>query len=181
MEDWRLDRARTSLLVIDVQEKLVPVMTDSEALVRKLVTAILVARQFGLPIHHTEQAPEKLGSTVEPVRQALGPDAPPPRLDLAFSKAGCFRNGDLPANVLVAGIETHVCVRQTVFDLRARGHAVYLLADAISSRAEVDRRLALHELREIGGARITTVETIAWELLGRAEGDEFRRLLKLLK
>ena len=178
---WRLDPARTALLVIDVQEKLLPVMTGAEALVRKLVTAVAVARQFGLPVFHTEQAPEKLGPTIAPVRAALGADAPAPRLDLAFSKAGCFAAGELPATVLVVGIEAHVCIRQTVFDLRARGHAVYLLADAVSSRSENDRRLAVHELREIAGARVTTVETVAWELQGRAEGEEFRKLLKLLK
>ena len=78
-------------------------------------------------------------------------------------------------------METHVCVRQSVFDLRERGHAVYLLADAAGSRAEENHRLALHELREIAGARITTVETVAWELLGRAEGEAFKALLALLK
>ena len=178
---WRLDRTRTALLVIDVQEKLMPVMTGSDALVKKLVTAIAVARQFSLPVFLTEQAPEKLGPTIAPVLDALGSEAPPPRLDLAFSKAGCFAPGDLPETVLVVGIETHVCIRQTVFDLRERGHVVYLLADAISSRSETDRRLALHELREIAGARVTTVETVAWELQGRAEGEEFRKMLKVLK
>ena len=115
------------------------------------------------------------------MREALGAGAPPPRLDLAFSKAGCYAAGELPETLLVAGIEAHVCVRQTVFDLRERGQAVCLLADAIGSRSETDRRLALHELREVAHARVTTVETVAWELQGRAEGDEFRKLLKLLK
>ena len=74
-----------------------------------------------------------------------------------------------------------MCVRQTVFDLRERGHEVYLLADAVSSRSETDHRLALHELREIAGARITTLEAISWELLGRAEGVTFKSLLAILK
>ena len=178
---WRPDPTRSGLLVIDVQEKLVPVMSGAEALVKKLLTAVAVARQFGLPVFHTEQAPEKLGPTIAPLREALGAGAPPPRLDLAFSKAGCYAAGELPETLLVAGIEAHVCIRQTVFDLRERGHTVYLLADAVSSRSETDRRLALHELREVAGARVTTVETLAWELQGRAEGDEFRKLLKLLK
>ena len=111
----------------------------------------------------------------------MGPDAPAPRERRDFSKAGCFGPDELPPALLVAGVETHVCVRQTVFDLRERGHTIYLLADAVSSRAESDHRLALHELREIAGARITTLETVAWELLGRAEGEAFRKLLALLK
>ena len=70
--NWRLDPTRTGLLVIDVQEKLVPVMHGAERLVNRLLTAVAVARQFGLPVFHTEQAPEKLGATIAPVRAALG-------------------------------------------------------------------------------------------------------------
>ena len=116
-----------------------------------------------------------------PLREALGPEAPVPRQRLTFSKADCFQPGELPPTLLVAGVETHVCVRQSVFDLHERGHAVYLLADAVSSRAELDHRLALHELREVAGTRITTLEAVAWELLGRAEGEAFKKLLAILK
>ena len=178
---WRLDPTRCALLVIDVQERLVPVMRNADAVVKRIADAVRVARLFGLPVFHTEQAPDKLGVTVAPIREALGEDAPPPRLKLEFSKAGCFADGELPPTLLVAGIETHVCVRQTVFDLRARDHAVYLLADAVSSRAEIDHRLALHEMREVAQARITTLEALSWEMLGRAEGAPFKRLLAILK
>ena len=178
---WRLDPARCALLVIDVQERLVPVMKNAETVVKRVADAVRVARLFGLPVFHTEQAPEKLGPTVATIRDALGDGAPLPRLKLEFSKAGCFADGELPPTLLVAGIETHVCVRQTVFDLRARDHAVHLLADAVSSRSETDHRLALHEMREIARARITTLETVSWEMLGRAGGDTFRKLLSILK
>ena len=178
---WRLDATRCALLVIDVQERLAPVMKNADAAVKRIADAVRVARLFGLPVFHTEQAPDKLGHTVAPIRDALGDGAPPPRLKLEFSKAGCFAAGELPPTLLVAGIETHVCVRQTVFDLRERGHAVYLLADAVSSRSETDHRLALHEMREVARARVTTLEAVSWELLGRAEGDTFKKLLAILK
>ena len=178
---WRINADECALLIIDVQERLAPVMTHSAAVIKRVADAVKVARLFHVPVFHTEQAPEKLGGTVAPIREALGADAPPPRLRLEFSKAGCFDQGELPVSLVVVGIETHVCVRQTVFDLRARGHAVYLLADAVSSRSETDHRLALHELREIAGARVTTLEAIAWEMLGRAEGDVFKKLLAILK
>ena len=178
---WRLDPRSTGLLVIDVQERLLPVMAGPDALLKKTVAAIEVARLFGLPIFHTEQAPEKLGPTVAPIRAALAGNALPTRTKREFSASPCFASDELPATLLLAGIETHVCVRQTVFDLRERGHDVYLLADAVGSRAEADHRLALHEMREVARARITTVETVAWELLGRAEGDVFKALLVLLK
>ncbi len=178
---WRLDPSQCALLVVDVQERLAPVMTNSAAVIKRVADAVKVARLFGLPIFHTEQAPEKLGPTVAPIREALGPDAPPARVLLDFSKAGCFATGELPPVLLVAGIETHVCVRQTIFDLRQRDHPVYLLADAVSSRSETDHRLALHELREIAHARVTTLEAVSWEMLGRAEGDAFKKLLAILK
>ena len=178
---WRLDPSQAALLVIDVQERLAPVMRNADAVVKRVADAVKVARLFGLPVFHTEQAPEKLGPTVVPIRDALGENAPPARLRLKFSKADCFAAGELPPNLLVAGIETHVCVRQTVFDLRERSHTVYLLADAVSSRSETDHRLALHELREVAEARITTLEAVSWEMLRRAEGDTFRALLKILK
>ena len=178
---WRLDPRQTALLVIDVQERLVPVMTKTEALIRKVVHAVQVARLFGLPIFHTEQAPAKIGPTVAPVLAALGEGASPARLKGELSAAAAFGPRELPPTLLVAGIETHVCVRQTVFDLHERGHFVYLLADAVSSRSTQDHRLALHEMREHAAKRVTGVEAVAWELLGRAEGETFKRLLAILK
>ena len=178
---WRLNPSETGLLVIDVQERLVPAMTESAALVKRVVDGVQVARLFGLPVFHSEQVPAKLGPTVAPVLAALGDAAPPARTKHRFSAAGCFGPDELPPTLLIAGIETHVCVRQTVFDLHARGHTIYLLADAVASRAESDHRLALHELRERARARVTTLETVAWELLGGAEGEPFRKLLAILK
>ena len=178
---WRLDPRQTALLVIDVQERLLPVIHEHEALTRKIVHAIQVARLFGVPVLHTEQAPTKIGWTVAPVLAALGEDAPPARLKNDLSAAPVFAPGELPAAILVAGIETHVCVRQTVFDLHERGHEVYLLADAVGSRSANDHRLAVHEMREQAAKRVTSVEAVAWELLGRAESETFKRLLAILK
>jgi nicotinamidase-related amidase len=178
---WRLDPRQTGLLIIDVQERLTPVIWEAPRLVKAIVTAIGVAQLFQLPIFLTEQLPHKLGATVAPIRAALGENAPSARVKAVISAAPSFAPGELPPTILTVGIETHVCVRQTVFDLRERGHDVRVLADAVSSRAEMNHRLALHELRAIAGARITTVETFAWELLERAEGDTFKALLALLK
>jgi nicotinamidase-related amidase len=178
---WRLDPTESGLLIIDVQERLTPVIWESSRMVKAVVSAVSVARLFGLPIFLTEQVPSKLGATVAPIRKALGEDAASARVKSVISAAPSFEQGELPPTILAVGIETHVCVRQTVFDLCERGHAVRVLADAVSSRAELDHRLALHEMRENAGARITTVETFAWELLDRAEGDTFKALLAVLK
>ena len=178
---WRLNPRETGLLVIDVQERLMPAIREPEKLVKKVTTAVAVARLFGLRVFVTEQVPDKLGHTVEAVRAALGDEARMVRTKAVISAAPSFEPGELPETVLAVGLETHVCVRQTVFDLRARGHAVRVLADAVSSRAELDHRLALDEMSDAAGARITTLETVAWEFLERAEGQTFKTLLALVK
>ena len=178
---WRIDTQTAGLLVVDVQERLLPAIHHGDAVAIRVALAVKVAQLFGLPTFHTEQVPHKLGPTVAVVRDALGADQPPAPTKTAFSSADCYTPGELPKILIVVGIETHVCIRQTVFDLRERGHAIYLLADAVSSRSETDHRLALHELREIAGARVTSLEALAWEMLGKAEGGVFKKLLALLK
>ncbi len=178
---WRLDPNTAGLLVVDVQERLLPAIHQGEAVATRVAVAVKMARLFGMSVFHTEQVPHKLGPTVAIVRDALGPEQPTAPTKTAFSSVDCYPPGTLPKTLVVAGIETHVCVRQTVFDLRERGYEIYLLADAVGSRSETDHRLALHELREIAGARVTTLEAVSWEMLGRAEGETFKRLLALLK
>ena len=178
---WRIDTQAAGLLVVDVQERLLPAIRDGERVATRTALAVKVARLFDLPVFHTEQVPHKLGPTVAVVREALGIDQAPAPTKTAFSSADCHGPGELPGTLIVVGIETHVCVRQTVFDLRERGHEIYLLADALGSRSETDHRLALHELREVARARVTTLEALAWEMLGKAEGEPFKKLLALLK
>lgn len=178
---WRINTREAGLLVVDIQERLLPAIQDGAALAARAALAVRVARLFHLPVFHTEQVPHKLGPTVANVREALGPDQVPAPVKSDFSSAGCYAPGELPRTLIVVGVETHVCVRQTVFDLRERGHEIYLLADAVGSRSETDHRLALHEMREIARARVTSLEALAWEILEKAEGEPFRKLLALLK
>lgn len=178
---WRINTQEAGLLVVDVQERLLPAIQHGEKVAARAALAVRVARLFGLPVFHTEQVPQKLGPTVAVLRDALGADQPSAPTKSAFSSADCYKPGELPKTLIVVGIETHVCIRQTVFDLRERGHAIYLLADALGSRSETDHRVALHELREAAQARVTTLEALAWEMLGQAEGEPFKKLLALLK
>ena len=178
---WRINPHEAGLLVVDIQERLLPAIRGGEGVAARAALAVKVARLFDLPVFHMEQVPHKLGPTVSVVREALGPGQAPAPIKSAFSSADCYAPGELPQTLIVAGIETHVCVRQTIFDLRERGHRIYLLADAVGSRSEVDHRLALHEMREVAHARVTTLEALAWEILGTAEGEPFKKLLALLK
>jgi hypothetical protein len=139
------------------------------------------AKVLGLPIVATEQYPEGIGPTVEEIRSLL-PDVPPlPKM--TFS---CCGNPDFVprigtrSQILLAGIETHVCVYQTCRDLLAAGYEVHVIADAVSSRSRESFDHALRRMRD-RGATINTVEMALFELLGSAEGAEFRTILRIVK
>ncbi len=174
-----LDRGRAALVVIDVQEAFAKAVQQFEEVVRQ--TAILVrgARTLELPVLVTEQYPRGLGDTVGPVREALG-DAVErlPKTVFSAARADGF---DLAGRdqALVCGIETHVCVNQTVHDLLAGGVEVHVPVDAVSSRSEANRELGLRKMEE-SGAILTSVETALFELLGAAGSDEFKTIQKLV-
>ena len=174
-----LDRARTALVVIDVQEAFAKAVEQFEQVARQ--TAILAqgARVLGLPIVVTEQYPRGLGDTVAQVRAALGEDVP--RLEKTVFAATRAEGFDLGGRdqALVCGIETHVCVNQTVHDLLAQGVETHVAVDAVSSRTAANRDLGLRKMEE-SGAILTSVETALFELLGAAGSDEFKTIQKLV-
>ena len=179
----------TGLVVIDAQERLVRVMPDerAEEATRNTVTLLEAARRLGLPVVATEQYPEGLGRTIEPVAAALGRFDPPvtPISKLEFSALG--RPEALAAiraaarrTWIVAGMETHVCVWQTVRGLLQEGREVHVVADACLSRRDENWRLGL-DLCARAGAVVTSTEVAVFDLLGRAGTDDFRALSKLVK
>lgn len=174
-----LDRARTALVVIDVQEAFAKAVQRFDDVAE--ATAILVrgARVLGLPVIVTEQYPRGLGDTVEPVREALGDGAA--RLPKTVFSAARADGFDLQGRdqALVCGIETHVCVSQTAHDLLGRGIEVHVATDAVSSRSSANRDLGLRKMEE-SGAILTSVETALFELLGAAGSDEFKAIQKLV-
>jgi nicotinamidase-related amidase len=174
-----LDRARTALVVIDVQEAFAKAVERFEQVARQ--TAILAqgARVLGLPIVVTEQYPRGLGDTVPQVCEALGDDVP--RLAKTVFSGARAEGFDLAGRdqALVCGIETHVCVSQTVHDLLARGVETHVAVDAVSSRTAANRELGLRKMEE-SGAILTSVETALFELLGAAGSDEFKTIQKLV-
>ena len=173
-----LDRKRTALVVIDVQEAFAKAIERFDDIARQ--TAILVegARVLGLPTVVTEQYPRGLGDTVAEVREALGDVPRHAKTVFSAARADGF---DLAGRdqVLVCGIETHVCVSQTVHDLLAGGVEVHVAVDAVSSRTAANRDLGLRKM-EKSGAILTSVETALFELLGAAGSDEFKTIQKLV-
>jgi nicotinamidase-related amidase len=176
-----MSAADTGLLVVDVQEKLIRLVPGHERIVWNLRRLIDGARLFKMPILATEQYPKGLGGTVPELASRLGPIA----AKTAFSCVGCAEIGAelerLPAaKWLVAGIETHVCVQQTVLDLLASGFRVYLAVDATGSRFDIDRDTALARM-DAAGATLTTTEAALFEWCQDSSAAEFKQLSAMIK
>jgi nicotinamidase-related amidase len=176
---------RPVLVVVDVQERLFNAMDaerrdDMVANVKILVSA---AQRLGVPVLVTEQYPKGLGRTLPEVRALLGDT---PALEkTAFSCAGADGfveqlRGLGADQVLLAGIEAHVCVLLTALDLLERGLRVAIVADAVCSRRPASLTTGLEEARQ-AGAVITSTETVVFRWLGRADNEAFRELSKLLR
>lgn len=171
----------TALLVVDVQQKLIGLISGHRRLVWNIGRLIDGARLLGLAVLATEQYPQGLGPTEPELAARLGPVPS----KLAFSCAGCpevVRALEEHAvhKVLVVGIEAHVCVQQTVLDLLAAGFSVYVAVDAVGSRGALDRDIALRRM-ECAGASLTTTEAALFEWCQVAGTPEFKQISALVK
>lgn len=178
-----LDIENTALLIIDIQGKLAHLMDRKELLfsnVQKLIKGVQV---LGIPILWVEQNPEGLGPTI-PEISALLPDIQP------ISKMSFSSCGNAPfmqalkslgrKQILVSGIEAHICVYQTAADLVALGYEVQVAADAVSSRNFENKEIGLQRLKDVG-VGLTCVETALFELLKVAEGEQFKQIIRIVK
>lgn len=180
----RLDRNSTGLLIVDVQEKLMPFIENSCHVLHSLQKAISGFQILKLPIVVTEQYPKGLGHTVAQLKGLLGEGAHY-CTKTAFS---CLGDPSVKEYVLslpvkewvVIGIEAHVCVLQTVKDLLLANKKVVVLNDAIGSRSIFDYSSAIAEMRDIG-ARISSTETVLFELLRDSKATEFKQISELIK
>lgn len=183
-QNFFLKRETTALLVIDVQEKLFPLVERDCEVMQRIQTIVRGFQIMHLPIVATEQYPQGLGSTMTSLKHCLGEDQ-------HFFTKTCFscaadlaikdHISAMPATQWVlVGIEAHVCVLQTTKDLLALGKQVTVLNDAISSRSIYDYSTAIAEMRDCG-ARISSVETVLFELLRDSKAEEFKQISTLLK
>lgn len=176
-----LSAADTALLMIDVQEKLIGKIFNKDSLIVNIAFLLDAAAAVGVPASATEQYPKGLGPTVAELAKRL-----PERPDkVAFSScaAPLIVEGFHAAGrrkILLAGIETHVCVSHTAFDLLDLGFAVYVAADAVGSRYAVDHEYALRRL-EKAGAILTTAEAVAFEWVGGSSHPKFKQISLLVQ
>ncbi|QYJ78384.1 hydrolase [Shewanella acanthi] len=172
------------LVIVDVQGKLAQIMDNTEGLHRQLQTLIQGAQLFEIPILWLEQLPEKLGAT-SPVLQNLLLQSTQPIAKHHFSGWPCLEfatalKTSTRPQVLLAGIETHVCVYQTCRDLLDQGYGVHVIADGVSSRSNDNKQLGLQMMLS-HGAKLNNVESLLFELQHEAQGERFKALLKLIK
>lgn len=170
-------------MIIDVQGKLALLMYKKEELFQSLQKLIEGIRILGIPVIWLEQNPEGLGPTVPEVSSLLGDIKPMSK----FSFSCCGDDGFMAAlqsvnrrQVLLAGIEAHVCVYQTAADLVTLGYEVETITDAVSSRTKENKKIGLERMRE-AGAGLTGVETVLFELLRTSKDGHFKQIARILK
>jgi nicotinamidase-related amidase len=179
-----LELSRSALLIIDMQVAFRLHLADFKETAERIATAVQGAKLLQLPILVTEQYPKGLGHTAQEIKDVL-PDETQIIEKTAFSSCGAQQfQSQLETSgrkqVLVTGLEAHICVNQTVHDLLANGFQVHLLTDCITSRKQTDREIALRKM-ELSGAIPSSVEMALFELMRDAKHEQFRAIQGLIK
>lgn len=173
-----------ALLMIDIQERLLPSIDGNDAVVKNAARLLKTVGTFSLPLLYTEQYPKGIGTTVRPLMEAL------PEGALRFEKTAfsCFDESGFSdefeklgrSTIAIFGIESHICVLSTVADLLARHYQVVVVADACGSRVRENHHLAMTAARQMG-AFVFPAETVIYQMIGKAGTPEFKALLPLFK
>lgn len=178
-----LSRDNTAISIVDIQGRLAELMQEKESLFANLRKLVKAARVLGLPIIWTEQLPNKLGPTITVLSELM--EGLQPIVKSSFSCCGSAEfmkqvSATGRRQILLAGIETHVCVYQTAIDLLQRGYEVQVVADAVSSRTAENRAVGLERIKQ-AGARLTTTEMALFELVGKPEAPEFPEIIRIIR
>lgn len=175
-----IEKDKSCLLVVDIQERLVPVIHEGERVVENTAWLMRLAHELEVPMVVSEQYPGGLGLTVEPLRELAPEDSVVEKLHFSCATAAGCRAAldalDRP-QVVIAGIEAHVCVLQSALGLHGAGYRVFVCADAVSSRRPGDAELGIARMRQ-EGVGIVSREMVAFEWLERAGTDTFRDISK---
>lgn len=175
-----LKRDQSCLVLIDVQEKLMPLVQNAEAVLERCHWLMRLARDLTIPLLASEQYPKGLGSTVELLRPLISPEKLVEKVDFSCFKAQQFQEhlkASQKKQLVLIGIETHVCVLQTALDLQQAGYEVFVVVDAVSSRSELDYKYGLKRMKQ-AGVHLVTSEMVFFEWIGQAGTDEFRTMSK---
>lgn len=182
---YRLNSANCALLVVDIQERLMRLIHGKEDVVKNSVLLIKAAKVLDMPIIPTTQYVDKIGNFPPEIIAELDG-----RIALDKFEFGCFGNGPIKQQIkslrrdintlIVCGVETHICVYQTMLDGLMAGYRMWVAADSVSSRNPFNHETGLDRIRQIGGV-VGNTEMIIYELLQKAGTPEFKELLPFLK
>ena len=178
-----LQKEETVLVLIDIQGKLAQIVDESESVVHNIATVVQGVKALQMPILWLEQYPKGLGPTVEEISQHLTEETPIEKITFsAYQTEEFVRALEQTGRkkVLLAGIETHICVYQTAADLIANGYEVEVLADCVSSRTARNHEVGVQKMIQLG-ASISSVEMALFEMQQIAKGDTFKAISKLVK
>jgi len=182
-EKFMLDKEDTVLLIVDIQEKLATVMKEKDKVVKNNLHLIELAKMTGMPVLVTEQYPKGLGTTVPELREALPYYRPIEKMTFDCCGQPTFLE-ELKelnkSNVILTGMETHICVLQTCIGLIKGGINVHVVQDAICSRTKDNWKIGIEFMRE-AGAVVTCTETVLFQLLKKAGTEEFKTISKRIK
>lgn len=165
------------LLIVDVQERLLPAIHDGDAILASCIWLAGVARRLRVPVVVSEQYPAGLGPTAADLKGVLEEARFVEKTHFSCVSDGCLAGTEVEARrqVIVVGTEAHVCVQQTVLELRWQGKEVFVVADAVGSRKPLDKTLALERMRA-HGVDVVTREMVAFEWLRRSATAQFREI-----
>ena len=183
LSPWLADRADVVLVVVDVQERLASAMPHRDEVVARIITLVQAAKVLGMPILVTRQNPAGLGDTVPEVAEVVGEHTPIDKMAFCCREDAGFSDelaGTWRGQVVLVGMEAHICITQTALALAEDGYRVHVVADACCSRRDRDADIAFDRMR-FAGVAVTTTEALLYEALGLAGTDEFRTVLGLVK
>lgn len=184
MKPFSIDAQRSQLLLIDMQEKMLPAVAGWESVAKNAEILLKACEIMKVPVKVTEHYPKGLGNTITSVNRNL-PSGTERFEKISFSCCGetgfdKFLRCEGRNIVVVAGVESHICVLGTVMDLLAMGHSVAVAADACSSRNSEHHRMACDAMAS-AGAMVVPVETVVYQMLGRAGTEQFKSMLPMFK
>jgi nicotinamidase-related amidase len=171
------------LVIVDIQGKLAQLMHQKESLFTQTAILVKAFSELDIPILWCQQVPDALGPTVEPIQSLLSSHQPINKACFSAWKSPDFRSQLIKSGcsqVILCGIETHICIYQTVRDLRENAFEVEVVEEAVSSRTALNKAVGLDRIRQCG-AQVTSVEMLLFDLLETAEHPAFRTLAKLIK
>jgi nicotinamidase-related amidase len=183
MDKFILDRTKALLLIVDIQERLVPAMDKKEKVYANCQHIIEAAKLLAVPLLVTEQYPKGLGPTVNEIKDVLPLYEPLEKITFDCCKGEGFLEkvaSLYKSQIILTGMETHVCVLQTCLSLLQEGYTVHLVSDAVCSRKK-DDYLAAKEMMRDAGAVITCTETVLFQLLEKAGTPEFKTISNRIK